>query len=394
MVAMHGGSVLCVALSLAGCDSVFGLDREVVPYGDGSVYSTFEADLDRAGIPDLVVLDRTPDAARFHVVFGDLGEQFGSRVATTPLSFRPLAFALVVIGSDPVPSAIVVGERGDGAGALAILRQRNTTQFDPAIEFAFAERLEAISAITVVRAATNTFVLGLVAGGRVLITVPFTLNEPTIVLTELERGVSKTAAVLRTPASLWVIDDDHASEITIDTNGVAGELKRQDWPSTPSDRRVVSTSGSFSVVGDVHGFSTRCDDAACTLTWHAISRTRPPGIDVRVIDYAAVTQLIIGELGAGDNGADVGMFGVQSDGDALATLRLDHTYDGRTFRTFGDWVVFPRTSCPDLSEAVGMTTARLTAGDAARTLILLDRDGRGQGIRQDGACATIALQLP
>lgn len=170
MVRMRGLLTIGVALGLGGCDVVLGLDRE--PYGVASVYSAYEAELDQDLIPDLVVLDRTPGADRIHVVFGDLGERFGERLVTIPLSFRPLAFAIVRLGGGEEPSVFVVGDRADGSGALALLRQRTAIMFDPPIEFSFAGRPGAISAVSPIHSRDGTFAFGVIAGGSALITRP------------------------------------------------------------------------------------------------------------------------------------------------------------------------------------------------------------------------------
>lgn len=191
-----------------------------------------------------------------------------------------------------------------------------------------------------------------------------------------------------------MIDDDHASEIPIGLDGAPGVPLRQDWPSTPSDQRVASTSVSFSGPGDVHGFSTRCVDDACTLSWHAISATAPLGTDVREIDYASVTQLVISEFGTTDSTTDLGIFGRQTDGDEVATLLIDNSYDRTSFRTSKNQKVFPRTMCAELGEVVAMGTARITLPGVARSLILLDRTGRGHAVHPSGPCTVLALQLP
>lgn len=155
---------LGLGLGLGGCDVVLGLERG--PYGAATVYSAYETGLDQDSLPDLVVLDRTPGADAFHAVFGDAGERFGERLVTMPLSFRPLAYALVSIRFDPGPSVVVVGDRSDGSGALALLRQRTATVFDPPIEFAFAGGRGAIAAVSSIPSGEGTFALGVLVVAR------------------------------------------------------------------------------------------------------------------------------------------------------------------------------------------------------------------------------------
>ena len=381
------------AVALAGCNLVFGLQRENPAPVDHAVYAATEVIFERDNQTDLVVLDRNPEAPALHVVFGDTEAKFGERIVTKHLEFRPLAFTEVRIESDQERSVFVAGVDAQGKGRFGRIRHRLPTEFDEVIEYALAQDGPEISAVSLISVVNNFARVAMITNGGVVVTKPFSFDEPTLELIALEPVVSPAAILFVTVDDLWVIDDDHASKYPIEADGSLGPPMRQDWPATPSDRRAASNSFGFGVGQRIHSFSTRCVAGTCTLTWHAISSIEPLGVEDRTVDAAEISDLITTELGDTISAADVAIYGRQADDDSVAAIYLDHSYDGTTFSTHPAIQRFPRSACADIGEVVTMTAALMTP-TSYRSVVLIDDAGRGYAIGLSGICTALALHLP
>ena len=380
------------AVALAACDLAFGLQRENPAPVDHAVYAATEVVLEQDNQTDLVVLDRSAEAPAVHVVFGDAGAKFGERIVTKHLAFRPLAVTEVRIEFDSALSVFVAGVDAQGKGRFGRIRHRILAELDEVIEYGIAQSVPEIAAVSLISVVNNFLRVAMITHGAVVVTKPFSVTEPTLDLITLEPVVSPAASLFVTVDDLWVIDDDHASRYPIQPDGSLGPPMRQDWPATPTGRRTVSNSFGFGVGQRIHSFSTRCVAGACTLTWHAISSLEPVGVEERVIDTAEISDLITTELGDTVSAADVAIYGQQADGDSVAAIYLDHTYDGTTFSTHPAIHLFPRSACPEIGEVVTMTAALMTP-TSYRSIVLIDDAGRGYAIDLAGTCTPLALHL-
>ncbi len=381
-----------VALWLAGCDLAFQLDPPDPFEGDKTLYAATEVALEGDFQTDLVILDRTPNATAVHVVYGDPEPQFGERMVTKPLAFRPLAFTLVRLAMDARDSLFVVGV-AEGRGRFGRARARMETEIDDVVEYALAGDLPAITGVARISVVNGFIRLAMLTDGRAVVTKPFVLDEPTIEVVTLESELSQSAILFVSTSDLWVIDDDHATRYPIESDGALGEPARQDWPNAPSDLRVASNTGAFGVGARVQAFSTNCATAPCVLTWHAISTFEPLGVHERLLDTITISHLLFTEVGGGNNYTDLATFGRQADGDVVATLLIDNYYDGTTFSTQPPTQRFPRTACPEAKEALVVTSALMTQSPY-RSLILIDANKRGYTIGPASTCTALPLELP
>ena len=391
MFEMYRAGLLVMLLS-AGCDAVFGLERP--GFATSSVYTASAADLTFDGLNELVVLDRTPGAFAVHIVIGKPGA-LDAEIVTIPLGFAPISVRPIVLAPESLSSLLIGGER-DRRGALAITRQRTRQVFDPPLELEVPDAVSAITDIDVLpQLVSRELQLGLISGGRALITRPFALTEPSIETSQVGAGLTPSAALRELGSELWIVDDGRASQVLVDSAGVLAAPVEQTWDSAAQARRFIAHTGAFGLAGYVHSFSAACAGTSCALQWDAVSATAPHGAFEIPLGMGAVTQVFTSEMSGGDNEADVVAFGAQPDGDEVATVIPDLFYDGASFtRSTGlEHDVFTKP-CLGAARVAAVSAAPLIVGTRYQTLVVIDTDGTGHPIALSGECLPVAFQLP
>lgn len=376
---------------LAGCDTVWDFERP--GYSTDSDLGLFRVDLARDATPDTIVLDRRRTQQRVHVIPSGYAADFGAGLVTIAVDFTPLSVTSILLGYDRQASLLVGGER-DGAGALAVIPQHTAGVFDAPIDLGVPDATGAITSIetTDPTAPDRYGEIMLVSAGRALVTQNFSLDEPTLSMVMLEGGLSKTAMVHTTDDRLWVADDDH---VTFYATATLAGSPPQSWTATPANRRAISTNGNLGVGGRLHAFSTRCSGTSCTVRWDAVSPINETTSSFEIpISHAAVSGVVISEVEGAHTGSDVVVFGIQADGDEIATELPDLDFDGTTFHVRDDLRRnrFPRP-CLGTAQLAAISTAPLDASPR-ESILMLDTGGRGYAIDPDGACLDLSLQLP
>ncbi len=376
---------------LAGCDTLWDFERP--GYSTDSDLGLVRIDLARDATPDSIVLDRRRSPHRVHVIPSGEAADFGAGLVTIEVDFTPLSATSIQLGYDVRASLLVGGER-DGLGALAVIPQHNPGVFDAPIDLGVPDATGAITSIeTTDPTAPDSYgEIMLVSAGRAWITQNFSLDEPTLSMTMLEGGLSKTATIHATDDRLWIADDDHA---TVYATATLAAAPPQRWTATHASRRAVSTNGNFGVGGRLHAFSTRCTGTSCTLRWDAVSAINETTSSFEIpISHAAISGLVISEVEGAHNGSDVVVFGIQADGDEIATELPDLDFDGTTFHVRDDLRRnrFPR-SCLGTARLAAISTAPLDASPR-ESILMLDTAGRGYAIDPAGDCLDLSLHLP